>query len=814
MSEQGLKSVLEALEADGNLSEDARAILIAALFSLDRLPDALAAIPGASVSDYFIDEDSATAAGGEVYLTRVSVCGFRGIAARVRLDLVPTPGLVLITGRNGSGKSSIAEAAELALSGTTNRASSTLWREGLHNLHHDGSAEVEIGLRIDGAGEVTVACTFDGDELTNLRTTVCRGDEQCDLPAHGWDDAVSRYRPVLTYGELSALASTKRSELFDPINKIVGLDTLTVADKRLTQAATEQNRVIRDATARRKTLLTALKASEDPRAAQLYSLFQAKVPDLDAAQAVVAGVAGGASVNRQTLAAWAALAGPDEEQARRAVDALTDALDGADRASAGAAGRAKRLADLLEMAITHRDHDDIPCPVCGQGQLDASWLAEAHQKVAEARQQAADADHANISLIAARAGARKLLAQMPTVLTQPAIDQIDPAPAAGAWTALLQLEASATEAERDRAVVTDLLDAVCRVNIEVQKLAESARHSLATQDTAWQPLRDQAHDTLRLMKDALVAEARTKIIGDARGWLRTVTETLRRERVARFANEATTIWEGLRQDSNVMLEDITLTGTNTRREVHLDLTVDGTPGPHAVLSQGELAALGLALFLPRSASDDSPFRFVIIDDPVQSMDPSKVDGLARVLHGLAKKRQVIVFTHDDRLLQAVRRLALPATAYMIDRGERSAVTVRKISDPVDQYLRDADALAKDTVLPADLLAIAVSGYCRDALDETAIEVARRRALAGGATVADTDKALTAASTTRAKLALALLGDSRKNGGQLDKALARLGPTARDVVTASVEGVHEPDPARVQSLLKDTRDVVGALRGVT
>ncbi|WP_256668704.1 hypothetical protein, partial [Nocardia cyriacigeorgica] len=61
-------------------------------------------------------------------------------------------------------------------------------------------------------------------------------------------------------------------------------------------------------------------------------------------------------------------------------------------------------------------------------------------------------------------------------------------------------------------------------------------------------------------------------------------------------------------------------------------------------SQGELHALGLSLFLPRATVEDSPFRFVMIDDPVQAMDPAKVDGLARVLATVAWTRQVVVFT--------------------------------------------------------------------------------------------------------------------------------------------------------------------------
>lgn len=43
-------------------------------------------------------------------LTSISVEGFRDIGQRTELPLNPGPGLVLVTGRNGSGKSSLAEA--------------------------------------------------------------------------------------------------------------------------------------------------------------------------------------------------------------------------------------------------------------------------------------------------------------------------------------------------------------------------------------------------------------------------------------------------------------------------------------------------------------------------------------------------------------------------------------------------------------------------------------------------------------------------------------------------------------------------------
>ncbi len=99
----------------------------------------------------------------------------------------------------------------------------------------------------------------------------------------------------------------------------------------------------------------------------------------------------------------------------------------------------------------------------------------------------------------------------------------------------------------------------------------------------------------------------------------------------------------------------------------IGVAVDGVEGAAlGVMSQGELHAIALSLFLPRATMEESPFRFIAIDDPVQSMDPARVDGLARVLEGGREDRQVIVFTHDDRLPEAVRRMALDAPSHRGD----------------------------------------------------------------------------------------------------------------------------------------------------
>lgn len=184
-----------------------------------------------------------------------------------------------------------------------------------------------------------------------------------------------------------------------------------------------------------------------------------------------------------------------------------------------------------------------------------------------------------------------------------------------------------------------------------------------------------ANDLAAWVKQARESEAAAIQLADLKkaiDWLRRVGKEVRNARLAPFAQTSAQVWEMLRQESNVELGPITLEGSGPPRKVALDVTVDGIKGAAlSVMSQGELHALGLALFLPRATAMESPFGFLVIDDPVQSMDPAKVDGLARVLTHVAQTRQVLVFTHDDRLATALRRARPTITPTNSRRPRRS-----------------------------------------------------------------------------------------------------------------------------------------------
>ena len=220
------------------------------------------------------------------------------------------------------------------------------------------------------------------------------------------------------------------------------------------------------------------------------------------------------------------------------------------------------------------------------------------------------------------------------------------------------------------------------------------------------------------------------------------------------------------------------------------------------MSQGELHSLALSLFLPRATLAESPFRFVVIDDPVQSMDPARVDGLARALEDTALTRQVIVFTHDERLPEAVRRLAITSRILSVTRRPKSVVEVRTALDPVRAHIEDALALVHTAELPPPVLRRLVPGFCRSAIEAAFISVVRRKRLAAGQTHAEVEEELKKAGTLNLLAALALFND-RERGGDVMGRLNKFGSWAGDAFKQCNRGTHEEVEGDLQLMINDS-----------
>lgn len=255
-----------------------------------------------------------------------------------------------------------------------------------------------------------------------------------------------------------------------------------------------------------------------------------------------------------------------------------------------------------------------------------------------------------------------------------------------------------------------------------------------------------------------------------------------------------------------------LEGTGTRRRVKLDVTVDGVGGAAlSVMSQGELHSLALSLFLPRAMLPESPFRFIVVDDPVQSMDPARVDGLARVLEEVGSKRQLVVLTHDDRLPEAVRRLEIDARILEVTRQPGSVVTVVEALNPVDRYVSDAWVITRDEELPAEVAARLVPGFCREAVEAACTEVVRRRWLGRGERHEAVEKVLLGLTTTKQLAALALFDNPDRAGDVYTRLNDSFGRWAGDVFRAVNEGAHHGFAGDLSNLIRDADSLAKKIR---
>jgi recombinational DNA repair ATPase RecF len=793
MSGESLAQLVRVRLAASDLPEGAQRCVLAAVAGEPVLKHALMSSSSEPVTPVV-----AGGSGGllrSVWLRSVTVRGFRGVGDAATLAVEPGPGFTLVVGRNGSGKSSFAEGIEIALTGQNERLADKTadWRKQWRNIHEGTSAEITVEFQVDGVTRpLVVRRWWTGKNLSDAVSTVTwDGEQQRDLSELGWSTALEQYRPFLSYDDLGKV-SGKPSEGFDLLVGVLGLEAITTAQYLLTQARTELSKTVSEPDEALPTVLRALSTVDDDRARCVVRALTADPPDVAEVRRVLGGAsdAGGGDTHRAMVSRLASLPTVDAAMVSSASEELRAAAATVQGFKGTDVDHAARLADLLAAALAHHgSHGDALCPVCGQGTLDARWHERTAAEISRLRQRAADAIAARDRLSAALTRARALILPVPADLSGPGPEGIDRSAAASVWR-----EWAALVRERDALVLAAALDRMAPVLTgSVDAVRGKAAEILRGIENAWRPAAARVQGWLDLRTCAEEAQAGYDDVSAALTWIKDQAEHLRDERLAPFSDHSARIWADLRQESNVDLGPIAFAGSGrTRRKLDVPVRIDGAAGGVPMLSNGELHALGLSLFLPRSTAPDSPFRFVIIDDPVQAMDPSKVEGLARVLHAAAAERQVIVLTHDDRLADALRRLMLPTTILEVTRREGSQVEIIANQDPVRRYLDDARQVAATGSLPDDLAAIAVTGSCRDAIEVACQRVARRRLRADAVPIAEVDERLLNARTTMHRAALALLGDSRRTA-QVMPTLNRLAGArwAADVLRDVREGTHQP-----------------------
>ncbi|MCX5258661.1 AAA family ATPase [Streptomyces canus] len=747
---------------------------------------------------------------GPVQLRSITAAGWRGIGPRTTLELPPGPGLVVVAGPNGSGKSSFAEAAETALTGRNSRwdgRRATDWQKGWRNLHSpDVTPEVCVELAVGERSEaVTVRRTWHGLKVDEARTNVEGSDGSERKLGEVVDaDALDLARPFLPYSELGSMINGTLGGLHDAFFKLLGLELLAEFDGRVKDAASESKQTIDHSDALTAQLLDALGTLDDPRAREAAQALSGAKRDLGRVRALLESRTPAAEAELARLRQHASLAGPDLAEVGGAVIRLREAAACSEEARYGSAEEARRLARLLEAAIEHqRRSRNTDCPVCGaENRLDRAWAEQARAEVERLKTEAVGAEAAKQEVAVAVRAVHDLVQPVPVWL------RAETSPLTAVWQEWSQCRDVTHPRE-----LADLVErAAAALDDACRQVREEATRQLSAHDGAWQPFAVRLAEWLGAEEAAGAARERRKHALKARTWLRPIIDELRDERLRPFARRSQEVWQKLCEHSSVTLGSVTLAGTPGRGKVELGVSVDDMSAPaYSVMSQGELHSLALSLFLPRATHADSPFGFLVIDDPVQSMDPEKVEGLARVLDACAQDRQVIVFTHDTRLQQAVAHLGISATVLRVSRQTDSVVGVEMLTDPVEQALAEARAVSLDPNLPQDVADQVLPAMCRVAVEAACLETARRRLRdEKGLGLRAVEERVESLERTKSYVSLALLGDEQQHARA---AVERICPGGWTLIETFNSGAHTPLPTvdNRKNLVRRTKALAMAIR---
>ena len=527
-SEKPLLEIADIVRSDNRLRSDDRKAVLAQI------------APTSTPSDPEVTAESPTGA----FIRSVRVAGFRGIGSVAEIEFDDDdigPGLTVVYGANGSGKSSFVEALDVLLTGNTGRfeGRGAEWTSALTNVHKPNGGIIEATFAVGSEKLIDVTLTrrwaaydpISGEHDATLTAT---------LQTLGWLDALEKYRPIIGYAELGPL--------FDEA------------------ASNGQN--------------GAEQRAESPLAKHIR---------------LRAGTAGASLANFLSAAAASEqIASPFYDELVRWY-ILHSAMH-----TVGHMGIDPRLFVPTDSVDANRNDPDQRLATTSYGPIHTLTLALTWIVRTTAR----------ITRNTATALAR--------IVTE-------------GTTALMQLPKQRITSMIDRSHTTAHGEIT-----STRPPTRDPRHQAGVSSGASIPTKRRSDHQSRMLAAFPAYTSRARI------YCEMLAEAAHEIHLREFSKDVAKIWEQIRPGSTVQFKRLALrqayTATAQRaRHMSIDLRLDDAHGAErGVLSQGELHALALSVFLPTMMRPESPFGFAMIDDPVQAMDEHGVDGLVQVLANAAE----------------------------------------------------------------------------------------------------------------------------------------------------------------------------------
>ncbi|MFP5021911.1 hypothetical protein [Pseudonocardia phyllosphaerae] len=683
-------------------------------------------------------------------IAEVNVAGFGGIEKITGpLKLSPVPGVTVLRGNNGQGKTSLARGIDVALRGDHDLATRSPGRLWQTQLLTDGAETARADLTLcSGPTRLHLAVEFTRESQVQLGATLTDhvGARSVELP-EAWRRALTGARACYSYADLqSRLIESKDLQTFLEENLLLGPCWQMVRAEIERRAA--------EAAAASKTFEGARKKATEQEQ-RLSDRFSDELPESQWPNRI----SWPQVKDRVDTNTWLAATGmPDSPGYGGSLHVATNhedriaQLDGELRAAekeltlaeAGldAPGMAQAL-DHLENVVTVGDLDGSRCPLCGST---ADWRGHVESLTRALHGRSTAAGRVQRAL----EGLRDWVGS-----------DLDPLLNVG-------VPGGPVHEVRQFQKATDL---GCRGHSAAHIQAKILlKHLLEPQYSEWLVDARAATGTIAEWRSALAAIVHefaatvgelATTAADAGIWKRAqdaldaLQVGIRQSRQDVVTDHLRSALQQLLPDADVDLGGIKHRGkVKNQHGVEVDLRIGGRQAQLGMLSSGQRNALLLTPLLMPGAQ--GPFGFVIVDDPVHALDDTRVDLLARELVRLSAERQVIVLTHDPRLEEYLQAHRPTMNIVELDRDPVSrTVTFSEISTPWGALLTDAREIRRVTRNKSwdysENLASVVGGMCRAAVDGALRQSAMIRAVQRTIDIAQALKDLEGARETRARI---------------------------------------------------------------
>lgn len=666
----------------------------------------------------------------EPIIDRLRVEAFRGFRDTREFDL--SAAAVIVTGPNGTGKTSFFDALQWGLLGTLERLESLRARRNVEHVVNQyrlgRKASVEMDLSLP-SGRVTVRRTGDQAgstlELRRPGQTSLFGEEaEAELQRILLPNTELTLESALTTSGLMQqdvmrrVLEAKPADRYRQLSTVLGLGALEDFEDAARSAAKQAAEREKNARGERTRLADALKQAQDRlEAAQTRQATRPQVAAVrEDALGILSTTPRGVSLNRHELN----LEGPDgvrlaatafghaaaivesartltsqasqlradlgEEPTNGQVTVLRERLAQAE--AAREAAEASRAAVQEQLSAARRTAAEVAqlaalavpllsdhCPVCGQA-IDRSHVeqqlrerAEATETILELKQVLDEktADHGRAATAAATA--RNALA-----LTEQHADRWRRVRSAdrAASTAVASLAEEIKVMRVDWQDAEAFVDAAGPVLEYFQRARRSLLDLLDTFDRqSDQGAVDRASAEIRSLEAAL-ASAGEQLAGESARSKRLqelseqtlgarveVTEARLRSIQPLVAN----IFQRLDPHpafKTVEFEMDTYYRKGTTSPLVIDQVENVSADPLLIFSTSQANIVALSYFIAMSLSaDERGLPFLLLDDPVQSMDDVNVLGFADLCRHLRLRRQLIVSTHERRFAGLLERKLAP-----------------------------------------------------------------------------------------------------------------------------------------------------------